>query len=492
MNRIITLNGSNLTYTDLWNIANKRVTVAIDKEAIIKVKEGRKNLEKLIEKNMPIYGVNTGVGKLQDIVINREQIKELQLNIVRSHSSGAGEPMSEELVRGMIAIRLNTLLKGYSGIRTEVVTLMVELLNKGVYPYVPVFGSVGASGDLAPLAAVAMVMIGEGYVIENEKKIETSKIIRKKNIFPIKLMEKEGLAIINATSLMTSYLGLSLRNYRSILKNAENAASLSFEALHGNIDAIDPLLHKLKPHKGELEVAKSLRKNLSKSKNVITANSVQDPYSLRAVPQVIGAAYEPYYLGVKIFNTEANAFVDNPLIDDNRAISGANFHGQHIAMALDFLALGNNYISGFSERRIEKLLSGANINVNKFLAHEPGISSGFMIAQYTAAALHSYSKVLSHPASSDSIPTSLGQEDFVSMGPNSGNKLMMIINNTAYVIAIEFLSAYRSICMEGTYDLLSPYTKKLFNRIRTIMPVENTEDQPLTPYIELMKKEILT
>ena len=484
----IIVNGNSLKLDELWDVCYNNVKIKIDPASLEKVDINRKMLEKLVEKNTPIYGVNTGVGKLQDHIIDKDKIKILQKNIVRSHSSGVGAPLPEPIVRGMMLIRLNTLLKGYSGVRKEVVELIASLLNNGIYPYIPTFGSVGASGDLAPLAAFANVMIGEGYAIDNNHKKPSLEVLRKKNITPIELEEKEGLAIINATSLLSSYLGIGLKRFENIINHAEKAAAFTFDALHGNSDAFDPMLHMLKPHKGQIETNRIINQFLNGSKNVKKRVSTQDPYTLRAIPQVIGATRDLYNFCKGIFEIEANSFVDNPLILEGRAISGANFHGQYPAMALDLLALGLNYIGGFAERRIEKIISGGN-GISPFLSNTPGLSSGLMIAQYTAAALQSYSKILAHPSSSDSIPTSLGQEDFVSMGANSGKKLMELLDNTEYIISIEFLASFRYVLISHTKRQLSSANIKIYSKLEDICG-SNTEDMPLTDLIEKIKEGI--
>jgi len=497
----ITIDGSHLNLDQLLQVARNGAQTVISKEALSRTLNGRRALERLIQREGTIYGVNTGFGALANFRIPPEEIKHLQTNLVRSHAASVGRPLSSDVVRAMMLLRANTLLKGNSGIRPEVVTTIVRLLNKRIHPYVPEKGSVGASGDLSPLSHIALVLIGEGQAESRGRWISGRNALRVSGSVPLELEAKEGLALNNGTQQMVAIGGLCLHDGYKLLASEEAALALSLEALGGWIDAFDERIHRLRPHPGQQAVAQHVRLLLRGSRMIRTVTSrdpsdghPQDPYSFRCAPQVMGAARDAMDFGKSVLEVEMNSATDNPLVfpRDGLCISGGNFHGQPVAMALDFMSLALSNLANISERRTSALLDPSlNNGLPPFLVgrgSKPGLASGMMAVQYTATSLVAECKVLTHPASSDSIPTSSNFEDFVSMGPGAAYKARTILENAQYVIAIELLVAAQGLHLRGTKNM-GTGTKKLYQTIRRKVPALE-EDRSSHQDIELLCKMV--
>jgi histidine ammonia-lyase len=450
----ITLDGVSLTIQQLLEISRASSQVSVSDEALGKVEAGRKIVERIIKSGKTAYGVNTGFGKLAERKIEYKDLEQLQLNLVRSHASGTGDPLILEEVRAIMAVRLNTLLRGYSGVRTEVISQLVNFLNSNVIPVIPRYGSLGASGDLAPSAHLALSMIGEGEVFLNGDRVATKKLFQNLGLKPIILKEKEGLAIINGTQVMSGLGSLLVHDAANFLDALDVAAAVSLEALGGNLESFDPRVHELRPVQGQIEVADHMNQILSGSKLVGTGKRTQDPYSLRCIPQVHGAFREALRFCRSLVETEINSVTDNPLIfPDEEVISAGNFHGQPIALALDLLGIVIAEAGVYSERRIDKLLSGFRIDLPLFLSKNSGLHSGLMILQYTASALASQNMVLASPAGLHNASVSAGQEDHASMGVTSALKAREILANSIKILAIELLCGCQAL------DLISKEKK---------------------------------
>jgi histidine ammonia-lyase len=447
MKKII-INGENLTIEDVVSVARDGSPVELSKKAIEKIKKSRKVVENFVSKEKIVYGITTGFGEFKNVFISKNQTRELQENLIRSHSVGVGNPLSEEIVRAAMLLRANSLAKGYSGVRVEIIETLCQMLNKKVHPVMPEKGSVGASGDLAPLSHMTLVLMGEGEAFYNGKRMSGKEAMKLAGIKPIILSAKEGLALNNGTAVMTAIGVLTLYDAENVLKCADIAAAMTLEALFGIDKAFDERIHKLRPHLGQIKSAENIRKLIKNSEILSHTHheKVQDAYSLRCIPQVHGASRDAINYVRKILETEINSATDNPLIFTNppRALSGGNFHGQPIAIAMDLLGIALAEIADISERRIARILDPhLNEGLPAFLITKDkgGLNNGYMMAQYTAAALVSENKVLAHPASVDSIPTSANQEDHVSMGTIAARKAREILKNVENVIAIELLCA---------------------------------------------------
>ncbi|MFN3692189.1 MAG: histidine ammonia-lyase [Fervidobacterium sp.] len=435
---MIIIDGEHLTLEDVHLVSRKHERVSISQDAYEKMQKSREVIEKIIETGRPVYGVNTGFGALASVRIPKDKLQQLQRNIVLSHSAGIGDYLSEDIVRAMILIRANTLAKGYSGVRPIVVEKLTELLNKGITPAVPEKGSVGASGDLAPLSHIAMCIIGEGKILESGKE----KHIKNTDFEPIQLEEKEGLSLVNGTQFMAANLALIVRDLEKLIKISTLTAALSVDVLFGTPTAFDERIQLVRSHPGQIVVARWLREILDGSElrnSHKDCPKVQDPYTLRTIPQVYGAVYDTITWVKDVVIREINSATDNPLVFDEEVISGGNFHGEPLALCADYLAIALTSMGNMIERRIDRLVNPKiNEGLPPFLASgEDGLNSGYMIWQYTAAALCNENKILSHPASADSIPTSAYQEDHVSMGANGVRKLKRIYENLVSLIAIE-------------------------------------------------------
>lgn len=451
---LVLLDGEHLSPADVRAVAEARAEVSLSPAAIEKMNRSREPVERLAAGDEPIYAVNTGVGLLADVRIERGEIEQLQVNVVRSHATGVGPPMSREVVRAMMLIRANVLAKGFSGIRPLIAERLCEFLNLGVTPVVPEQGSVGASGDLAPLAHMALLLIGEGEAHVGDEVLSGRDALERAGLQPVQLQAKEGISLINGTQAMLAIGCLELEAAQRLADSADVIGALTLDALRGTPRAFDPRIHEARPHPGQRECAARLVRFLEGSEirqSHITCRRVQDAYSLRCIPQVHGAVRDALAEARRVFAIELNSATDNPLVFGEEILSGGNFHGEPLAFQLDFLAVALAALAGISERRVDRLVNPAlNEDLPPFLAGHAGLESGFMMLQVTAAALVGENRVLAHPASTGSITTSGNKEDFVSMGMASALKLQRIVGNTRAVLAIEALAAARAL------DLLAP------------------------------------
>jgi len=438
----------------------------------------------------PVYGVTTGFGKLADQRISASDIKQLQLNLVRSHAAGVGDPLAREETRGILLLRANVLARGHSGVRPLIVEYLLTLLNRNVLPVIPSRGSVGASGDLAPLAHLALVLIGEGEAFVGERRHSGRAALAKAGLKPLQLEAKEGLSLVNGTQAMLALGLLALRRCRLLVDAADVAGALSLEALKGTPVAFDPRIHRLRPYLGQVAVAANLRALLAGSEiraSHVDCPRVQDAYSLRCMPQVHGAVRDALDYVRTTLSVEMNSVTDNPIVfpDQDEVLSGGNFHGQPLGLVLDHLAIAITELASIAERRIERLTNPEYGELPPFLSPQPGLNSGFMLAQVTAAALTSENKVLSHPASVDSIPTSGNQEDHVSMGMGAALKLKPILSNTEHILAIELLCGAQGV---DFHRPLQPGagSRRTLRLIRQRVP-RLEQDRTLAPDIELVR-----
>lgn len=450
MSQVIALDGRSLTLEDFLRVAREEAPVALTPRARSAVAKSRQSVERVVAAGRPVYGINTGVGALSGATIPRERILDLQRSLVRSHASGSGPALPAEVARGLMLLRVNSLARGLSGVRPEFVDALAELLNRRLLPWIPEQGSVGASGDLAPLAHLALALGGEGAFVGPDGRAEdASLVLRRHGLSPVVFQEKEGIAMLNGTALMASYLALGVADANGLLDAATVACATSFDALLGDPSCLDDRIGEARNLPAQRAVARSLRALLEGSELAVirTVWSGQDPYTLRCAPQVLAAVRLGIDFAEGIVRSELNAATDNPLLfDGDVALSGGNFHGQPLALALDTLALAIHYVSAFAERRVSRLLHPAlNRGLPPFLAAPGGVSSGLMIPQYLAAALVNENSTLVHPASAASLPTSADQEDFVSMGPWAGAKLRRILQNSQRVVGIEWFVAGQAL-----------------------------------------------
>lgn len=485
--RSISINGNSLTIEEIVNVARKGYIVELDGEAEKRINKARKLVDKFVEEERIEYGITTGFGKFSDVVISREDTKKLQRNLILSHACGVGEELDEEIVRAIMLLRANALSKGYSGARASTVKTLIDMLNKGVTPVIYEKGSLGASGDLAPLSHMVLVMIGEGSAYYKGVRLSGREAMKKAGIEIVELVEKEGLALINGTQVMTAIGALAVYDAMNISKCADIIASMTVEGLRGITDAYYHRVHEVRPQVGQLKCAENLLK-LVKGSTFTTGQGelrVQDAYSLRCIPQIHGASKDAIEYVKGIIEIEINSATDNPLIfeDEERVISGGNFHGQPLALAMDFLGIALSELANVSERRVERLVNYQLNDLPPFLTKKGGLNSGFMITQYSAAALVSENKVLAHPASVDSIPSSANQEDHVSMGTIAARKARSILYNVTKVLGIEYLASSQAIYLreEGK---LGAGTKPAYDLIRE--HVEPFEDDRIM-YIEINK-----
>ena len=456
MRQRIEIDGDTLTLEDIERVAlDCEVEVALAPGTEERIRRSRAVVDAALREERVVYGVTTGFGRLAETVIPIERVEELQLNLIRSHACGVGPALPRAETRAITLLRANVLAKGFSGVRTEVVHALIALLNHGIHPVIPEQGSVGASGDLAPLSHLALVLLGEGEAEVGGEVLRGDEALRRARLQPLRLQAKEGLALNNGTQVMTGIGALLLRGAERAVETAEVTGAMTLEALRGTPDAFHPAIQRARPHPGQAASAERLRALLAESEIRESHRHddprVQDAYSLRCMPQVHGAARSAFaYIG-QVLETESNSATDNPLVfpdegEDGLVISGGNFHGQPIAQVLDLLAIALADLASVSERRIERLvnpdLSG---DLPAFLTDDPGVCSGFMIAQITAAALANECKTLSHPASVDSIPTGAGKEDHVSMGMTSARKARQVLRNVETVLGIELLCAAQGL-----------------------------------------------
>jgi histidine ammonia-lyase len=452
----VEIDGETLSLEDIGQVAaGAEVEVSLHAEALERIRRSRAVVEEAVRSGRVVYGVTTGFGRLSDVVVERGRLEELQENLIRSHACGVGTPLPRTETRAITLLRANVLARGFSGVRPEVVHRLLDLLNHGIHPVIPEQGSVGASGDLAPLSHLALVLLGEGEAEYRGEVMPGGEALRRAGIEPLRLQAKEGLALNNGTQVMTGIGALVLLGAERAAATADAAGAMSLEGLRGTPDAFHPAIQRARPHPGQAASAERLRALLAESEIRESHRHgdprVQDAYSLRCMPQVHGAARNAFAYARQVLETEANSATDNPLIfpdegEGGLVLSGGNFHGQPVAQVLDLLAIALTDLGSISERRIERLvnpdLSG---DLPPFLTRDPGVCSGFMIAQITAASLVSENKVLSHPASVDSIPTGANKEDHVSMGVASAWKARRVLRNTETVLGIELLCAAQAL-----------------------------------------------
>lgn len=494
----IVVTGRSLSMKDVIDVAKNRASVVIATESKSNINKSRDYVLRLLREGKIVYGLTTGFGKFSDTFISAEDAKELQLNLIRSHACGVGQHLSADIVRATLLLRINSLALGFSGIRFESVETMIQMLNSDVIPVIPEKGSLGASGDLAPLAHLALVLIGEGEAFYKGKKMNGRLAMKKAGITPITLEAKEGLALINGTQVMTAIGVLACWEAMKLLKWADCIAALTMEALAGIRDAFDPITHLVRPHKGQLETVAVIRRMIKNSQLTTKQGEVrvQDAYSIRCIPQVHGASKDAVSYIIKGLDIEMNSATDNPLIfaDDDLVISGGNFHGQPIALSMDFLSISMAELANISERRTERLVNPQlNHNLPPFLTLKGGKNSGFMIAQYAAAALVSENKSLSHPASVDSIPSSANQEDHVSMGTIAARKAYQIIENAYYVLAIEWICASQAIDFLDS-EKLGDGSRWMYQKMREkvkFFQEDRVLSKEFVKVVEMMKDETL-
>jgi histidine ammonia-lyase len=496
------LNGNDLALESFEQVVLYRQPVLLEPEARERVAQAREVVDALVLGNRVAYAITTGVGHLADVRISADQARELQINLVRSHAAGVGEPLTEHESRAMMLLRANSLAKGLSGVRAVVIETLCNMLNRGVHPVIPSQGSVGASGDLAPLAHLALVLIGEGEAWFDGHRMGGAEAMKAAEIATIRLEAKEAISLINGTQAMLAVGSLALLEARTLAATADVLSAISLDTLQGTDVAFDERIHLARPHAGQMLVAKHLRTMLEGSalrEKHRDCTRVQDAYSMRCIPQVHGAVLDVLDYARQVFEIEMNSAVDNPLVFvkarpagspkakpedvvEGEVLSGGNFHGQPIAFALDFLAISVSALAGISERRIERMVNPAlSEGLPAFLTLGAGLNSGFMMPQVTAAALVSENKVLGHPASVDSITTSGNKEDYVSMGMTAALKLKRVIQNVRHVLAIEALAAAQAV------DLLAPLkpgkrAQQALKEIRAVSPMV-TQDRSLAPDI---------
>ena len=448
--KTVTLDGDSLALQDLVEIGEKKAKVSLSDEARNKVKVSRDLVDKIVADNQVVYGVTTGFGQFADVVIPTDQVEQLQVNLIRSHSAGVGPFFSEDLARMIMTLRANVLAKGRSGISVEVLDLLLAMINREVFPLIPEKGSVGASGDLAPLAHLASVMIGEGTAKYRGKEGPGKEILEAVGLKPCKLQAKEGLALINGTQVMTAVGVKALHITRNLVKIADIAGAMSLEALKGTVTAFDSRIHRERPYKGQIECAENMNRLLCDSEIYEShkdCGKVQDSYTLRCIPQVHGPVRDTLEYAEKMLTIEMNSATDNPMVfaEEGDLVSGGNFHGQSVAFLMDFLKIAVAELGNISERRTERLVNPALSELPPFLVQEGGLNSGLMVSQVTAAALVSENKILCHPASIDSIPTSGNKEDHVSMGTISARKALEVVDNVETILAVEMLAAAQAL-----------------------------------------------
>ncbi len=501
MAKSLTITNKSFSLTQISKFLENHEKVLLDKDSKIKIEDSRKVIEKILKLNLRVYGVNTGFGKFAETRIEKKDLAELQKRLVLSHAAGVGGPMPREVVKLIILLKIKSFAHGYSGCRLELVQLLVEMLNNDILPVIPRKGSVGASGDLAPLAHMALVMMGEGSAFTIKSKSDSGLIewqrvdgktaLAAAGLEPISFEAKEGLALLNGTQAITAYGIWSLIQTRNLIKSADVISAISLEALHGTLTAFDERIQKVRIHQGQKHVAANIRKILDKSPIVAShkksEHKAQDAYSLRCIPQVHGAVRDSLEFIENVFLREANGVTDNPLVfsKNDEVLSGGNFHGAPVAYAADFLAIILTDLSSFSERRIEYMLDPAVSELPAFLVKEGGLNSGFMIAHVTAASLVSENKALAHPASVDSIPTSANREDHVSMGTFAARKATEIVRNLETILAIELLCGCQAL------DLREPVkpakaTAAVLALIRSHIPFWN-EDRLMQKDINMAK-----
>ena len=437
-----------ISIDDVNQIINQGKLIALSDEVKLNIEKCRDYLDhKMLDNETPIYGINTGFGSLYNVKISNENLSKLQENLVKSHACGIGNEVPQEIVKLMLFLKIQSLSYGYSGIQLQTVERLIDFYNHNILPIIYEMGSLGASGDLAPLAHLSLPLLGEGEVYFNGNKVDSSEVLKHFNWKPIVLKSKEGLALLNGTQFMSAYGVFSLIKISKLSYFADLIAAISLEGFDGRLEPFNELIHMVRPHKGQINTAKRVKEFLEDSQIMAHPKKhVQDPYSFRCIPQVHGASKDVFDYATKVFKTEINSVTDNPniFVESDLIISGGNFHGQPLALALDFLGIAVAELGSISERRTYQLISGLR-DLPPFLVSNPGLNSGFMIPQYTAASIVSQNKQLATPASIDSIVSSNGQEDHVSMGANAATKCLKIVENLERILAIELMNASQAI-----------------------------------------------
>ena len=484
----ITISGKGLTIDDVAAVARGKAKVAVSKDAMTRVQKGRQILEKYIADGRKLYGVTTGFGDFSKVFISAEDAAQLQVNLIRSHNAGVGAPVPEDVARATMLARANFLASGMSGCRPVILERLVAAINASIYPFIPQKGSVGASGDLAPLAAMAACLMGEGFAIVNGEKRPSLEVLKENGLEPIELSFKEGLALINGDTLMVGYATLLTYDALQLCKVSDIALSMTVESIVGVMEAFDERLQIARGYQGQVDSARNVRQ-LTEGSDILSGEPqrVQDSYVIRCSPVILGSSREAVTFVRRQVETELNGACDNPLVflDDEVVLAGGNFHGQPLALPLDFLKVAVSELAGSSERRMERMINKAYSNMPPFLVENGGLNSGFMVPQYTAAGLINLNKGLSWPNSVDSIPLCAGQEDHVSMGTNSALTAYEIVQNVQYVLAIELLVAAQALDFAKSKP--SPAIQKLQTFIRTKVPKVEA-DTMLNPYIEELKQ----
>lgn len=471
MKNVVIIDGEYLSIEDAIVVANNKVSVELSQEGRQKVLRSYQTVQQLIKENRTMYGINTGFGQLCNTSISEKEAIFLQKNLIMSHSCGVGEIFPEEIVRMIMLLSINKLAKGYSGVNINIIDTLISMLNKGVHPVIPEKGSLGASGDLVPLAHMVLVMIGEGEALYQGKRISGEEAMRLAEIPIVELKGKDGLGLINGTQTMAALGVMWVYEAKRLIRAANVSTAMTFEALNGLTNALDKRIHAVRPHPGQMECAAHISDLLKGSTYINGEDKVQDAYSLRCVPQVHGATIDAVNHVEKVLEIEINSVTDNPLVfsDDMEVISGGNFHGQPLAINMDYLAIALSELANISERRIERMVNPQLSGLPAFLSPNSGLNSGYMIAQYTAASLVSENKVMSTPASVDSIPSSANQEDHVSMGANAARKVKVIIDNLRNVLAIELLCTVQAIDLQEKAKL-GQGTEEIYRIIRSEVP----------------------
>ncbi|HEY7211363.1 MAG TPA: histidine ammonia-lyase [Bryobacteraceae bacterium] len=491
---MLELSGQRLSLEEIDAVADQKLTVRLAAAARERMRASRQVIQAVLREERVVYGVNTGFGKLSDVHIPHEDLEKLQVNLVRSHCCGLGRPLSERETRAMMLLRANVLARGNSGCRVELVEMLLAMIERGVHPVIPEKGSVGASGDLAPLAHLALSLIGEGKARWRDTEVTSAEALRSAGIEPFRLSAKEGLALLNGTQAMTAAGGLAIWRAQRVAALADLAGAMTLEGLLGTPSAFDPRIHGARPHAGQIAAAAHLRELLENSEirrsHLVGDPRVQDAYSLRCMPQVHGAVRGVLNHVREVIEVETGSATDNPLVfEDGAVLSGGNFHGAPVALALDYAAIAMTDLISIGERRIDRLVNpDVNEGLPPFLSGHPGLSSGYMLAQICAAALLNEAKVLAHPASVDNVPTSGDKEDHVSMGMTAALKLREIVSNAERVLAIELVTAAEAL------DYRAPLRSSLAIEearalIRALVP-RLTEDRPLSEDIEKLSESI--
>ncbi|MHA6280995.1 histidine ammonia-lyase [Salinimicrobium sp. CAU 1759] len=486
------ISSSVLDIEEIREIIENKKSLALSEEATYNIEKARKYLDdKMKENKTPIYGINTGFGSLCNVKISSENLTKLQENLVMSHACGTGEKVSKPIIRLMLLLKIQSLSYGHSGVSLETVNRLIDFYNEDILPVVYSQGSLGASGDLAPLAHLSLPLIGKGEVYHNGKLISSGEMLKEFGWNPINLQSKEGLALLNGTQFMSAHGVHALLRASRLSMWADIIGALSVDAFDCNTSPFDELVHLVRPHRGQIKTAERIRKILAGSEIAKQVKqNVQDPYSFRCIPQVHGASKDTLDFVYKCFKTEINSVTDNPniFVDADKVISGGNFHGQPLALSLDYLAIAMAELGNISERRIYQLVSG--LRGPAFLVDAPGLNSGFMIPQYTAASIVSQNKQLCSPASVDSIVSSNGQEDHVSMGANAATKAVKVVENVSTILAIELYNASQALSYRGQYKT-SPMLQKLIAEFRKEVPLVK-EDVVMAPFIQKSKKFLET